>query len=118
MACSDPEFILYIGYTGRRLIDEDLRFLTARGACKFDDNGEIIPGMEKKKNRPALLWPDGKTIKIGAARGPVLKFSSFCVYTNALKVRADVACFPCPLAICRNRKHMIVPDCAGECDAH
>jgi hypothetical protein len=70
---------IYIGETGRELHDEDLRFLTARGA--MDGRGT---------NRPVLLWPDNKTtITMGQARTE-LGFQSAFVYQSSLKGNANM----------------------------
>jgi hypothetical protein len=79
-----PSF--YWGYTSRSLADEDLRWLTTRGAAHADADGEytINPG---KRNRPVLLWPDDATITMGKARSE-LGFTSHEVYASTLKYNA------------------------------
>ena len=84
---SASDFVFYVGFTQRCLEQEDLRWLTARGAAEFDDNGDVVPGTEHKKNRPALLWADKSNIKMDEAR-KILEFRSFVVYTNAIKANA------------------------------
>ena len=84
-ACEHEDFVIYIGYTRRALNEECLRWLTARGACTFDDAGEVIPGTECG-NRPVLLHSDDSTITMNEARERY-GFDSFVFYTNELKVR-------------------------------
>ena len=79
-----PSF--YWGYTSRSLADEDLRWLTTRGAAHADADGEytINPG---KRNNPVLLWLDDATITMGEARSE-LGFTSHEVYASTLKYNA------------------------------
>ena len=75
----------YFGYTGRRLVDECLRFLTVRGASHQDEDGNFVD--PSKRNRPVLLWPDGSTISMGDAEH-TLGFKAVEVYASTLKVNA------------------------------
>ena len=83
-----PDFCFYIGGTFRTLTMEDLRWLTARGAAKFDGDGEIIPGTEKLKNRPVLLRGNGEHVTMKEARAE-FGFRSIVVYENRLHLNAS-----------------------------
>ena len=50
----------YVGYTGRCLPDEALRWLTTRGLEVQDENGEW--SNTGARNRPVLTWADGTCI--------------------------------------------------------
>ena len=76
---------IYLGYTGRAIPDEALRWLTMRGASQQDENGNFVdPG---KRNRPVLLWADGSTISMGEAMSQ-LGFEYFEIYASSLKINA------------------------------
>ena len=52
-----PARAFYLGYTGRCLSDEALRFLTVRGASHEDDDGNFVE--PEKRNRRALGCSSG-----------------------------------------------------------
>ena len=83
--CHTKPFPFYLGYTGRCLPDEALRWLTKRGASHEGDNGNFVYG--GKVNRPVLLWPDGSTISMTDAQTE-LGFTFFEVYSSTLKINA------------------------------
>ena len=60
----------------------------ARGAAKFDDNGEIIEGTEKLKNRPVLLRGNGDGVTMKQARDE-FGFRSIVVFQNCLHLNAS-----------------------------
>ena len=59
-----------------------------RGAAKFDDNGEIIEGTEKLKNRPVLLRGNGDGVTMKQARDE-FGFRSIVVFQNRLHLNAS-----------------------------
>eukprot|EP00324_Dicrateria_rotunda_P011324 CAMPEP_0206174652 /NCGR_PEP_ID=MMETSP1474-20131121/52699_1 /ASSEMBLY_ACC=CAM_ASM_001110 /TAXON_ID=97495 /ORGANISM="Imantonia sp., Strain RCC918" /LENGTH=297 /DNA_ID=CAMNT_0053584359 /DNA_START=89 /DNA_END=979 /DNA_ORIENTATION=- len=77
---------IYFGYTARHILDEYLRFLTARGALRLDDNGDIINGHDSR-NRPVLLWANGDTITMKQAEQQ-LGFRYIEIYASTLKLNA------------------------------
>mgnify|MGYP000173662483 CR=1 FL=1 len=84
----NPDFCFYIGGTFRALKEEDLRWITARGAAKFGDDGEIIEGTEKLKNRPVLVRDNDKNVTMKEARDE-FGFRSIVVYENQLHCNAS-----------------------------
>ena len=79
----NPDFSFYVGGTFRKLQDEDLRWLTARGGAKFDENCAVIPGTQDRKNRPVLLRVNGRGITMNEAREE-FGFRSVFVYKDLL----------------------------------
>ena len=75
----------YVGYTGRCLPDEALRWLTTRGLEVQDENGEW--SNTGARNRPVLTWADGTCIRMSAAKTR-LGFDYFEVYASTLKINA------------------------------
>ena len=76
---------IYVGYTARQIIDEWLRWLTARGLCWEADDGTFID--TGARNRPTLLWADGTTITMGDAQ-KLLNFTFIEVYSSTLMINA------------------------------
>ena len=83
-----PDFSFYVGGTFRTLKEEDLRWLTMRGGAKFDDDGEIIAGTDKLKNRPVLVRDNDKNVTMKEARDE-FGFRSIVVYENQLHCNAS-----------------------------
>ena len=71
----------YIGYTGRHIRDEYLRWLTTRGVGGEDDASKT------ERNRPVLVWPDGTTITMKQAEQQ-LDFEYIEIYSSTLKLNA------------------------------
>ena len=76
----------YVGYTGRCIDDEYLRWLTTRGTAEIDEDGSIIAGSETR-NRPVLVWPDGSIITMKQATQQ-LDFQYIEIYSSTLKLNA------------------------------
>jgi hypothetical protein len=76
----------YIGYTGRHIDDEYLRWLTTRGTAELEEDGSIIAGSETR-NRPVLLWPDDGIITMKQATQQ-LDFQYIEIYSSTLKLNA------------------------------
>ena len=75
----------YVGYTGRCLKDEALRWLTERGLEKQDENGDF--SNTGARNRPVLIWANDNCIKMSEAKTR-LGFDYFEVYASTLKINA------------------------------
>ena len=78
----DVNFTFYVGETMRQLPLEDLRWITARGA-------NLPEGMiyEGQRNRPVLLWNDGRNITEKQARSE--GFESQIVFESAYLIDAS-----------------------------
>ena len=74
----------YIGYTGRQIEDEWLRWLTTRGVWKEDGDGNRT---YSSTNRPVLLWADDGTITMKSAEKE-MGFGVIEVYSSTLMVNA------------------------------
>jgi hypothetical protein len=61
-------FAIYTGTTKRALKEEDLRWLTERGAQDQRASRSGLVVYKGRRNRPVLLKPDGKCIIMGEAR--------------------------------------------------
>mgnify|MGYP004294808473 CR=1 FL=1 len=79
-------YAIYFGYTGRKLEDEDLRFLTTRGAERYDESGDFLD-YDGSRNRPVLVWQNGNTItQVQATR--ILGFKFVELFASTLKINA------------------------------
>jgi hypothetical protein len=67
-AIQTNSFAIYIGTTKRALKEEDLRWLTKRGAQDQGVNRSGLVVYKGQRNRPVLLKQDGKGITMGEAR--------------------------------------------------
>jgi hypothetical protein len=69
-AIETNSFAIYIGTTKRALKEEDLRWLTQRGAQdqRASRSGRAVY-TGSRRNRPVLVRPDGTCITMGEARG-------------------------------------------------
>ena len=57
--CHTEPFPFYLGYTGRCLLDEALRWLTVRGASPEDDDGNFVePKEAQPPGTPLVRWLD------------------------------------------------------------
>ena len=84
LANDDSTFTFYVGLTKQHdITHEDLRWLTARG--KNLPEGQTNHG---GRNRPVLLWANGKNIKMKAAREE-LGFVSQVVFESAFLIDAS-----------------------------
>ena len=83
----DDALAFYIGYTGRALEVEYLRWLTMRGSCELDADGEIKEGGARKLNRPVILWSDETVITMKEAEVE-LDFKCVELYASKLKLNA------------------------------
>ena len=79
MLAKNKHFGLYIGMTGRKLEEEDLRWLTKRGANMMHTEKK-----SKARNRPVIQHQDGEVIKMKEAR-EVFGFKSMVVYESKCK---------------------------------
>ena len=73
---------VYVGLTKRQLHEEDLRFLTERGAHLPE--GQTYKG---RRNRPVLVKKDGNTIKMKEARNE-FGFQSTIIFSTEHKFDA------------------------------
>jgi hypothetical protein len=80
---------MYVGYTAREKEQEDLRWLTTRGA-------DLAPGVKYmgKRNRPVIRYADHTIVRMDQARTD-FHFKSIVVYSspcqlNALDVEAKI----------------------------
>ena len=76
---------VYVGYTGRSIKDEALRWLTVRGASPQGEDGTFVD--PAARNRPTLLWADGSTITMTQAQ-TLVGFVFFEVYSSTLMINA------------------------------
>ena len=70
---------MYLGTTGRSLPQEDLRFLTTRGANQM----HLTNPKKGKRNRPVLRWCNGAYITMKEARE--LGFISLILWTGTFR---------------------------------
>jgi hypothetical protein len=85
-AIEEKSHAIYIGTTGRALREEDLRWLTARGA---QDQGVTRSGLvlyKGRTNRPVLLNENGTCITMGEARS---KFGAKSVEISHSRLRLN-----------------------------
>jgi hypothetical protein len=75
----------YLGYTGRQIVVEYLRFLTVRGASQQDEDGIFIN--PQSRNRPVLLWAHDTVITQKEAEVD-LGFKYVELYASTLKINA------------------------------
>jgi hypothetical protein len=73
---------IYIGTTKRSLKEEDLRWLTKRGAQDQGFNRSGLVVYKGRRNRPVLLNEDGKGITMGEARSEFGAKSVFISYSR------------------------------------
>jgi hypothetical protein len=79
-----PAFTFYVGETKQdELKREDLRWVTERGANLPDGQG-----YKGQRNRPVLVWSNGKTITVKQAREQ-FGFQSQVVYESAFLIYAS-----------------------------
>ena len=65
----NENFIFYVGATGQDPINEVFRWLTQRGRPKrVLDDGTIIQGSSKQRNRPVLIKNNGEVLSMKAAK--------------------------------------------------
>ena len=66
---TNTNFIFYVGATGQDPINEVFRWLTQRGRPKrVLDDGTIIQGSSKQRNRPVLIKNNGEVLSMKAAK--------------------------------------------------
>ena len=76
---------VYAGCTGRKLQEEDLRWLTQCGTLGRNTVKNHGEGKKNKaRNRPVLVKADGSTIKMKEARNDY-GFKSIIVYTDQMR---------------------------------
>jgi len=77
----------YFGYTGRNIKLEYLRWLSKRGLCELDADGNIKEGGKIRLNRPVLLKSDGTVITQKEAEDE-LGFKVLELYSSKLKLNS------------------------------
>jgi hypothetical protein len=85
-AIQTNSFTIYIGTTKRALTEEDLRWLTERGA---QDQGVTRSGLVRykgRRNRPVLLNEDGTCITMGEARS---EYGAKSVFISRSRLRLN-----------------------------